>query len=163
MDDDFNTALALGYYFEMSHVINAYLAAADKHDQSDVKNIAVARQLFYLLGDIMGIYLEGKPQKNDMIDRLLDIFAQERKVARQNKNYALADNLRDFLRDTKIQVEDLEGGVRFRYEEAPDPKVLVDFLSNIAANEESGGYGEAAARIYNSLEQVGFSVEKGKE
>ena len=157
MDDDFNTALALGHYFEMSHTINSYLAAADKDDQTAINDVAAARRLYFLLGDLLGIYLRIEPQKNEIIEAVLDIFAQERKVARQQKNYALADELRDYLRELNIQVEDLAGGVRFKYEDPPEPSVLADYLFDLAADEERNSSGETATRIYSSLAQAGFT------
>ena len=46
--------------------------------------------------------------------KLLDLLLQAREVARQQKNYALADRLRDELRDAGILIEDTPRGARWR-------------------------------------------------
>jgi cysteinyl-tRNA synthetase len=102
MDDDFNTAKAAGYLFEMSHIINRFLANADPQKGQDRAELQQAIQVFTQLGEILGIFMNQADDKKQAVDALLELLLEVRTTARQEKDYALADSLREVL--SRLQV-----------------------------------------------------------
>lgn len=131
MDDDFNTAKAMGFLFEMSRAINSFVAGEEKSDF--MNRIAVQRGLdiFKKLGDILGIFMDQQQESGQTVDRVIEILVLLRQRARQDKDFALADRIRDFLTGMSIAVEDTAAGSRIRYEVMPDIDMLLQCLIDI--------------------------------
>ncbi|MFY9120859.1 MAG: DALR domain-containing protein, partial [Syntrophomonadaceae bacterium] len=165
MDDDFNTAQAIGHLFEMAHEINAYLAQAEPSDPADQSVLQQAQELFLQLGDLLGIFMD-KPsldQEEILVDRVLGVVAQLRQTARHQKQYELADTLREFLRELGVAVEDLEGGSRFRYDSPPELSYLVDYLLSIRSSLKADRNYELADQIRDQLTEAGILIEDTRE
>jgi cysteinyl-tRNA synthetase len=119
MDDDFNTALALAALFNLGRDVNSFINRDDFVKTPAVVHILIrVRRYFHSLLGILGL-IPGESRELDVdhADRLLqllDLLLQAREVARQQKNYALADRLRDELRDAGILIEDTPRGARWR-------------------------------------------------
>jgi cysteinyl-tRNA synthetase len=61
-----------------------------------------------------------KQQENGQaVDQVIEILAELRQIARRDKDFVMADKIRDFLKDMNISVEDTSAGSRIRYEEIP--------------------------------------------
>ncbi len=164
MDDDFNTARAIGHLFEMAHEINAYLAQADRQNVADQTVAKRAQALYLELGDLLGIFMEkSADDQEEMVDKVLGVVARLRQTARHNKNYELADTLRDFLRSEGVTVEDLEGGSRFRYETLPELDHLVSYLLSVRSSLKASRNYELADQIRDQLTQAGIVVEDTRE
>jgi len=127
MDNDFNTAQAIGHLFSLQRHIQRFL---DRHGQKKLKGPAAAlvqRGASALLqqANILGL-LEKNPET--FFDELkvlklkvLGLSAEEvedlirlRHEARQAKDFAEADRLRTVLEEMKIQLEDSPQGTRWR-------------------------------------------------
>ncbi len=111
--DDFNTAKAIGVLFELVREVNAYSHAGGRNKEV----LGQAWDLFELYGlDILGIItLDGPGQKEDsLVVPLMDLLLELREEAREEKNYALADKIRDALADLGIAIEDTAEGPRWR-------------------------------------------------
>lgn len=105
MSDDFNTSGAVSRLFELSRVINRYIA--DGGDNYAV--ISTAKQLFDDADKILNIFFgaEGKYIYDDkLIADILDITLFIRNELRKNKDYQLSDIIRDKLSDIGIMLED---------------------------------------------------------
>jgi len=125
MDDDFNTAAAIGILFDLLATLNRY---ADKHDlegagkADDQKRDAFRRAVRVLkeLSQILGLFLE-PPQKatttSELTEKLIQILVDLRAQARSEKNYALADEIRRRLGEVGIVLEDRPGGTVWRLAE----------------------------------------------
>jgi len=164
MDDDFNTARAIGHLFEMSHEINAYLAQADPEDPADQAALGRARDLYLELGNLLGIFMDKTPHdKEEMIDKVLGVVVSLRQAARQAKNYAMADSLRDYLRDLGVAVEDRGEESRFRYDSPPQLSSLVDYLLSIRKSLKAERNYEWADQIRDQLSEAGIIVEDTRE
>lgn len=112
MNDDFNTPLALSVLFELAHAINT-----NKKKQPE-QALKQAKILATLAGDIgllqndanaflqSGLSDEEKQQIEDLI--------QQRQEARQNKQWDVADKLRDELQQRGIELEDGAEGTLWR-------------------------------------------------
>lgn len=164
MDDDFNTARAIGHLFEMAHEINAYLTQAVRSDEADQTVLRRAGMRFSDLGRLLGIFLSGSmAQQEEMVERVLGIIAKLRQAARREKDYALADSVRDFLRGLEITVEDLDTGSRFRYERSPGLQVLVDYLVGIRGSFKQNKDFARADLLREQLAEIGVILEDTKE
>ena len=115
MDDDFNTARALGHLFDTVRALNAYLA-----DKKKLVSPVFAMQMRDLLletGNVLGIFLED-PEAYFREDRLreakkrgLDVAVIEglivkRREARSAKDWQKADELRKELAGMGVVIQD---------------------------------------------------------
>ena len=120
MDDDFNTGGAVGMLYEMRRAINGFIHD-DKLEESatDTQKEALqqAMRLFRELAQIVGVFrapIEAAGGgDNELVDGLMDLILEVRKLARQEKNWTMADMIRDRLTELKITVEDGKEGVRW--------------------------------------------------
>lgn len=118
MDDDFNTALALGNIFELIREVNRYLdsrPSGQKARELITKTAAVLKEF----GNILNIFSKKPEQwydalmltknipytKEDILDRI-----RQRQEARQRKDWAAADSIRKELEDQGIILEDKKDG-----------------------------------------------------
>jgi len=115
MDDDFNTAEAFGVLFELVTEIN-------KQKGEDMDLASQLGKLLVKLGDILGI-LQSSPadflRDNESIEidaAIIDQLVAEREQARVEKNWGLADEIRDQLTEMKVVVEDGADGSSWRVE-----------------------------------------------
>ena len=110
MDDDFNTALALSDLFGYFKELKKYLAAGD------TKAAAYAAQLretYSLLGFFKKNakeYVEKYGARGDEIPEEVKKLAEERFAARQNRDWAKSDELRDKLAALGFAVKDNKTG-----------------------------------------------------
>lgn len=131
MDDDFNTAKALGYLFEISHLINSFIAGADPQDRHNQVLLQQAVQIFEDLGAILGIFMKSEGNHLQVVDELLAMLLEMRNLARQEKNYGLADVLRYLLQRLEVRVEDNASGSICRYDSAPKLDELMDYIMQL--------------------------------
>ena len=102
MDDDFNTALAISYIYELIKIANSELSK-DKKDLNKLKSIL--NVLNECAINILGfIFEEQKENKKDK--ELLDFVLNLRDELRKNKNYELSDKIRDELTKLGYEVND---------------------------------------------------------
>ncbi len=106
MEDDLNTAGALGEMFEMAKIINTNTSEA-----SSKKALKKAFDLFMIPADVMGLLAKDKEELlAEDIQKLID----ERQRARAEKNFARSDEIRDILKEKGIALEDTREGVKWR-------------------------------------------------
>jgi len=163
MDDDLNTARALGFLFEISHRINNYLAVASPNDDLSQTAVHKAGEIFKELGDILGIFIEKKHDESEEVLKVLEIMADLRRIARQEKDYQLADDIRDFLSSLGITCEDSPAGTRLRYEVLPELNPLMEKLLALRKNFKSHKQYAKADYIRDNLQQAGIVVEDTRE
>ena len=110
MSDDFNTALALsdlyGYFKEISHLLH-------ENDPTARKMTNQIRQTYGLLGLFCRdaeAYLREYGKREDDIPAEVKKIAEERWTARQNKDWARSDELRETLKSLGYSVKDSKEG-----------------------------------------------------
>ncbi len=119
MDDDFNTALAIGVMFGLAKEINVYynavVAGKVKHNQDAY---SVMGEMFFMMADVLGILAQERlgavDTSQELVGQLMDIIIGIRQDARQAKNWAIADTVRDSLGAVGIVLEDSPQGVRWK-------------------------------------------------
>lgn len=106
MDDDFNTADAIASVFELVKFINTTADGTRTKEYLD----SLYEKLFRLT-DVLGIIIE---KKEDMLDGEIEELIAKRQAARKEKNFALADQIRDELLAKGIILEDTREGVKWK-------------------------------------------------
>jgi cysteinyl-tRNA synthetase len=118
MDDDFNTAQALGYVFDMVRLTNNLIADEKNMQASDKSNIlAAAKKTFDHFGVILGIFQNDADQfflsdkETELRKRGLNIeeienLIKKRQAARNAKDWAGADAIRKELAGFHIVLKD---------------------------------------------------------
>ena len=163
MDDDFNTAKALGYLFEMSHIINSFIASGKPQSKQARETLQKAVQIFKQLGGILGIFMERNENLGQAVDSLLTILLKMRTEARLEKNYALADSLRDLLNRLAVKVEDKPTGSLFRYEKPPAVGAMMDYLIKLRQDFKAEKEYSRADMLRDSLQEIGIVIEDTRE
>lgn len=116
MDDDFNSAGAIGALFGLARDLNQYFAAAGEKVR-DAAPLAQARRLLAEADRILGIFpggLESLPSAAVEIPADLRDLAVRRDQARAARDWALADRLRAEIQARGYQVEDGPDGSTLR-------------------------------------------------
>ncbi len=122
MDDDFNTAIAVGHLFEMIRELNRFLDTKPAGAEA-AGLLAGAREMLRTVGAVLNLCGRTPHQWN--VDLLKakqialteeDILRkiQERRTARENKDWAAADALRQELDAAGIVLEDKKDGTGWR-------------------------------------------------
>lgn len=107
MDDDLNTADAMGVVFELVRNINKNVLTDAPVRASVEDSAAVFDELTGVLGIVYG-------RKEEDSDAEIDELIAKRAEARKNKNWAEADRIRDELNAAGIILEDTPQGVKWR-------------------------------------------------
>jgi len=104
MDDDLNTADAISAIFEIVTEVNKNINSESK---PSLKLVEYAYNMIKELGGVLGLFQKSAASETDEeVEKILE----ERKLARQNKDWAKSDELRDKLKAMGIIVKDTAMG-----------------------------------------------------
>jgi cysteinyl-tRNA synthetase len=111
MDDDFNTAGALGHLFDLVRVIN------QARDAGVPQHGLVGAQILLreLAEDIFGLRLEHPQAEIQQAAPFIDLLVSLRNQLREQKLWELSDQLRDQLANLDILIEDSKDGTTWRW------------------------------------------------
>jgi cysteinyl-tRNA synthetase len=107
MDADFNISGALGVFFDFIHQVNLKQKELKKQD---IKNIL---DFMERIDSVLGVM---KKEEEKMLDGEIEAKIEERRQARKEKNFQLADSIRDELKAKGIILIDTPEGTRWKYE-----------------------------------------------
>jgi cysteinyl-tRNA synthetase len=107
MDNDFNISGALGVFFDFIHQVN--LKQKDLKKQ-DIQNIL---DFMARIDTVLGVM---KKEEEKMLDTEIEEKIKQRQQARKEKNFRLADGIRDELKSKGIVLIDTPEGTRWKYE-----------------------------------------------
>lgn len=106
MDDDFNTADAIASVFDLVKYINT---TADGSRSKEYLDSLYAR--LETLTGVLGIIID---REEEMLDEEIEAMIEKRQAARKERNFALADQIRDELLAKGIILEDTREGVKWK-------------------------------------------------
>ena len=105
MDDDFNTADAISVIFELIRDVNIKI-----NEQTSKELVKFTIDLLVDLGSPLGIM---QHPLGGSLEEEVEKLIEQRKEARKNRDFALADKIRDDLAADGIILEDTPNGVRW--------------------------------------------------
>lgn len=108
MDDDFNTADGLGVIFDLARSCNIYLKEGHPYNKELLEEVARFIRGFNDIFEVIDIF---GPETLD--DQINDMIAR-RDAARDKKDFATADRIRDELSERGIVLEDTPHGTRWK-------------------------------------------------
>ena len=110
MDDDLNTADAIGTLFDLVRYINKFVLDG----KASKETITAAIEIFDTLAGILGIVYNEKAEEAEDGDAAeIEALIEERTAARKEKNWARADEIRNKLTEMGIVLEDTPQGVKW--------------------------------------------------
>jgi cysteinyl-tRNA synthetase len=110
MDDDFNTAGAMGYIFDLVRAINQA-----RDSGAGPGDLEPAQQALLELSGVLGLKLAEVEVKSGAAGPLVDLLVQVRSELRLQKLWALSDLVRDRLADLGVILEDSKDGTTWRW------------------------------------------------
>ena len=107
MDNDLNTPDALTVLFDLAKFANT------KVDENSSKEfVAYVRDLFVRLEDVLGL-LNKKKTSDDIDQEKIQELIEKRSQAKKDKDYALADAIRDELNEMGVLIKDTRDGTKW--------------------------------------------------
>ena len=107
MDDDLNTADALSIIFELARFMNSNV------NENSTKEFA--NKVLDEFNELTGVLnVVNKKHEEDMLDEEIEALIQKRTDAKKNKDFKLADEIRQELLDKGIVLEDTRQGTKWK-------------------------------------------------
>ncbi len=122
MDDDFNTALAIGSIFELIRVVNKYLDGKPTGGKA-VELVSKTRDLLREAGGVLNIFRRTPEEWSralmafkcpDLTEEFIEARIKERRAAREKKDWAASDAIRKELEERGIILEDKKEGTGWK-------------------------------------------------
>jgi cysteinyl-tRNA synthetase len=123
MDDDFNTARAIGYVFETLRRLNTYIS--DNADRSEERaflfTLDAAKRRMRETGKVLGLFLadpseyfrldkDRELRRKNLTEEEIETLVEERNRARRERDWERADEIRNRLRERGVLVRDSSEG-----------------------------------------------------
>ncbi len=115
MDDDFNTPKAVASVFDYAKEINAFIDKGDNLPKGFFEN--ALKTLSVTADDVLGIISKDEEIKqgdNKLLEDVINLVLEIRSDAKKNKNYSLADQIRDRLTGLGVIIRDSREGTTFK-------------------------------------------------
>ena len=111
MDDDFNTALAISNLYGYFKTAKSKIASGDKTVLADLNQIKNTYSIIGLFGSDASAFITAYESKTASdIPSDVKAIADERFIARQNKDWAKSDELRDKINQLGYDIKDAKDG-----------------------------------------------------
>jgi len=111
MNDDFNTPILIAQLFEAVKLINQIKDGKGALTTADLTIFKTTINAFVF--DVLGLVGEDAQDNTDKIKGVVALLIKLRKEARENKDWALSDQIRDELINLGIQLKDGKDGTTF--------------------------------------------------
>lgn len=109
MDDDFNAPAAMAELFDLVRAINR-----GREAQADIDTMKAAQRELLDLCSVLGLNPGDEEAKAREAVPFIDLLVEIRSRLRSEKQWALADEIRDRLEDLGVTIEDKPGGTSWR-------------------------------------------------
>jgi cysteinyl-tRNA synthetase len=119
MDDDFNTAGAMGAIFKFVGEVNLFLAETETN-QSNL-GIMVLDNAYHSLTElcgVLGIDSQKTVSRSDhtmLMEQLMELIVDVRQEARKRKDWQMSDKIRDRLTQLNIELKDSRVGTTWKH------------------------------------------------
>lgn len=115
MNDDMNTPILISYLFDGVRMINSIAAGTERIDDG---NLARLKKLYHdFVFDILGLVSESAVAGNtEVLGKVLDMVMSIRTDAKQKKDWATSDKIRDELKEAGVLVKDTKDGYEWSIE-----------------------------------------------
>ena len=110
MDDDFNSAGALGHLFDLVRNLNKA-----RDEGATDEQLAPAQALLRKLGSVLGLQLLQNDQDQQAAGPFIDLLVELRTEIRKQKLYELSDRIRDRLAELGVTLEDSKQGTTWHF------------------------------------------------
>jgi len=110
MDDDFNSAEAIGHVFLLVREINRIRAEGDEGSAQQAEAFESLREALEIFDSVLGLFKGGLPKAGLEIPREVAGLVADRERARKEKRWADADTLRKRIAGLGFIVEDRPAG-----------------------------------------------------
>ena len=104
MDDDFNTAKAISVLFEIAKITRS---------SNDINFTHLLIELGQVLGFFTNLEKKLKTGTNELSEELIQLFINYRQLFKKEKNWQMADKIRDDLKSIGIQLKDTHAGTEW--------------------------------------------------
>jgi len=111
MNDDFNTPILISHLFEAVKIINQIKEQNATLTIDDLSELKKTMNAFVF--DILGLLNESTQDNVEKVNGVVELLIKLRKQARENKDWALSDQIRDELIALGIQLKDGREGTTF--------------------------------------------------
>lgn len=113
LNDDLNTAIAISYVFEMVKIINGVHAGLEKVSAQTINEFNSIYSDFVF--GVLGLRNDNTGNESD-VTALMDLIISIRTEARNKKDFATSDKIRDALALVNIKIKDEKNGVSWTKE-----------------------------------------------
>ncbi len=111
MNDDFNTPMAIAQLFEGTKYIYALKEGRESLNKNDLQDFSSTLNRF--IEDVLGLEKMHGESENEYLDQALQVLIALRNEARNQKNFALSDEIRDRLTEVGITLKDGKEGTSY--------------------------------------------------
>ena len=109
MNDDFNSPILIAHLFEAAKIINLTNDKKETLTQTDIDTLK--RLLNTFVFDVLGLKDEQTSGTDiQLVDGLMSMILEARQSAKDNKDWAASDKIRDKLQELGIAVKDSKEG-----------------------------------------------------
>jgi cysteinyl-tRNA synthetase len=109
MNDDLNTPIVISYFFESAKAINTVFDGKGTISAEDLEELKSLFKLYLM--DILGLRLEASGDShNEAYKGAVDLLLEIRKDAKNNKDWATSDKIRNQLAALGFNVKDTKDG-----------------------------------------------------
>lgn len=111
MNDDFNTPILISQLFEGVRFVNLLKDGKETLNSTDLKLLTATMEAFVF--NVLGLQEEKTNGNSDKLEGVVNMLIGMRKQARDNKDFAMSDLIRDQLIALGIQLKDGKEGTTF--------------------------------------------------
>ena len=110
MDNDFNSAEAIGHIFRLVREVNRVRIAGEENLAQDATTLKKIMVLMHVFDAVLGLFRSGLPKAKLEVPETVQQLVREREVARKAKEWARADDLRRRVEEMGFIIEDRPDG-----------------------------------------------------
>ena len=114
MNDDLNTPILISHLFDAAKLINNIVAGNNTISAEDLDELKSIFQLFLI--DILGMKAENDSsgRREVAYSKAIDMLLEQRLLAKQNKDWATSDKIRDELAALGFDIKDTKEGTEWK-------------------------------------------------